>query len=527
MKILMTPDILGWAIDNICNSIIRYNPQIKFFKIPVHPRNVEENLIQIINLLKKEKIDLWHAQYWYSAMQLIKIIPQLKEIPKILTHHNHYALEKEDWTIFDALIIQTKWGVEKLKQKHPNVFHIAHGIDLERFIYLLDDEYRGEKIGYIGRVIEHKNLHKICEVAEKLGYKVIGSGYIDKPKYWETISKKNLEFYGGIGRENMSNIYVKDEIYKQMKVFVMYSTEEKETGTLPLLEAMAKGIPILTTWQGSARDLINDGENGIIFNENNFKEKLKMLMEDEKLRKKLRKNARKTINNYSDKKVAREHEKLYYRILYPNQKIISVIIPTFDNYKSLLRTLLSIEINNYLAKEIIVCDDGENKMTWQIVNLCKQQFKTPIKYFNTNQNDYGLARARNIGAIESIGDILVFLDDRLSLEKDALEIISKNCLSETWNFGNKRVKKILSNKNNFVENFSWIYRKDFFRGGMFCERMNIYGGLSQEIRKRYSQQGYGFNFVPKAIAVENNSSCYNEKINEIWKAKFLLYKMYD
>jgi len=49
-----------------------------------------------------------------------------------------------------------------------------------------------------------------------------------------------------------------------MTVFVMYSTGEKESGTLPLLHAMARGVPVMATHQGMARDIIKDGENGII-----------------------------------------------------------------------------------------------------------------------------------------------------------------------------------------------------------------------------------------------------------------------
>jgi glycosyltransferase involved in cell wall biosynthesis len=523
MKILITPDCLGWAIDNITNDIILNNPHIQFFKVPVHPRNVEQSIFEI-NAILKHGIDLWHAQYWHSAMQLIKMLPELKKIPKILTHHNHYALDKEDWSCFDALTIQTKWGTEKLNTKHSNVYHIAHGVDLNRFNYI--KELKGEYIGYIGRVIEHKNLKKICETAGKLGYKVIGSGYIDKPRYWESVPKENLIFNGGIGREQMNTVIAKDNIYAQMKVFVMYSTDEKETGTLPLLEAMAKGIPVLTTVQGSARDLIKDGENGIIFNEENFENKLKMLMEDKELREKIRYNARRTINNYSSLKVAREHEKLYHKVLH-KKPLISIIVPTYNRYEQLIQLLLSIELNKYEAKEIIVCDDGSDDLTYQTVIEARKKFKTPIKYIRSDHNGYGLARMRNLGAIEAIGQILLFLDDRFILQEDTLNKVSNNCLLGKWYFGNKLIKEKAGNKSNFVENFSWINKCDFVNGGMFNERIDCYGGMSQEIRQKYSHQRIEFVYKEDIFVKENMHSNSRNKISEIWKAKNILYKMYE
>jgi len=528
----MSSDGAGWAIDNISNGIIKHNPHIEFIRIDIHPRAVEQGLMAIQKLLKEGKVDLWHFQYWRSALQLHEIYPETKKIPSILTHHNHYCFEKDDWKNFKALTCQTKWGVNKMKElEFSNPVHIPHGIDLDRYEYIKD--LKGTKVGYIGRVMRHKNLAKICETAKKLKYKVVGSGYIEKPDYWEEIDKSVLEFKGGVGRQNMNAAFNKDAIYEEMACFVMYSTEEKETGTLPLLEAMARGVPVLATEQGSARDLIQHGENGLIFTEGTFEHELKKIMTDEKLREKLRKNAWNTIKGYSEQRMARNHEKLYYRTVFRNDKIISIVIPTYNRADVLLKTLLSIEKNPYKAKEIIIANDGSTDHTKAVINECRRQFDTPIKYVEASLYDkdgektYGLAHARNKAAIESTGDILMFLDDRYEIEKDVLQLVADNCIPQTWSFGNKVIKGKLANKKSFVENFSWIFKGDFFTGGGFNEQINCYGGLSQETRERYASQGYGFNFVPKAVAKEIISTKSRNKRDEIWKAKYMISKMYD
>ena len=54
----------------------------------------------------------------------------------------------------------------------------------------------------------------------------------------------------------------------------------------------------------------------------------------------------------------------------------------------------------------------------------------------------------------------------------------------------------------------------------------MYGGLSQDIRTRYGNLGFGFNFVKKAKVDSILHSSRFKKYNEIWKAKLILNKMY-
>jgi len=530
MNVLITPDVPDWAIGNLTNIIVKNNPRFNFNCIYVHPRGVTESLRDIQELLRDKKIDLWHAQYWRSATQLMEYLPELKEVPSILTHYNHHCLEKEDWKDFNALVEMTDWGVDILRKKHSKVFKIPLGIDLDKFSYIEEYPPKEPKIGYVGRVVPWKNLDKICDAANKLKYKVIGSGYIDNYEYWQSIDKSNLEYNGNIGRNSMPAENFKNELYRQMTVFVMYSTGEKESGTLPFLEAMARGIPVLATEQGMARDLIKDGENGVFFNEDNFEEKLKMVMEDEELRKKLRKNAWETIRGFSDEHMARETAKMYYKVLYPKHKLISVIIPTFNRPESLVRVVMSVETQGYPAKEIIICDDGsDNPEVAKSIELLKKRLKTPILWLKTgNKLDYGLAEARNNGAIEALGEILLFLDDRYELQEGCLDVVAKNVHSKNWNFGLKIINGKPSTKKSFMENFSWLRRKDFMNGGMFCERINMYGGMSQEIRTRYNRQGFLNKQIKEAKVKQiQRSGSKHRKKEQIWKMKYLLHKMYE
>lgn len=463
---------------------------------------------------------------------MLEKLPELKFIPKLLTHHNHHCLEKKNWKDFEGLNEMTEWGCEVLRKKHDRVYKIPHGIDLDRYKYI--PELTNEKnVGYVGRVVPWKNLDKICMAAKNLNYKVKGVGYVDKEEYFNESCKPFIEdgtmdFIGGAGRFSMAPANVKDDQYTKMKVFVMYSTGEKESGTLPLLEAMARGVPVMATAQGMARDIIEHNKNGIIFTEETFESELKRIMEDNELLEKLRKNAWQTIKNYPEQRMAREYAKTYYDIMWHGSPVVSVIIPTFQRAKQLIDVIGSVEEDDYPAKEIIVVDDcsDDNGATKLACQKMKEQIKSPLLYLNTEKKDgYNLAMARNMGVIEALGSVILFLDDRLKLQNGALERISQVERGK-WHFGQKIIKGKPSKKRTFIENFSWIRKKDFVDGGMFNERMIYYGGISQLTREQY-QNKVDFVYDDKASVEEIlRARGLGGKRKDIWRAKEIIRKLY-
>lgn len=523
MRILINDDVPTWAIGQLCSTIMRYNTRFDFVHVPVHPRGVAESYLSIRNAIA-QGIDLWHPLYWRSATQMLELFHELKDVPKLLSHMNHNSLEDGDWRPFNGVACATNWAADMLHKKYDNVYKIPYGIDLDRYSYLENHQAPGGVIGYVGRVVPWKHLADICITANKLGYKVVGSGYVDDPKYWATVDKTNLIFRGGIGRTTMAPANQKDDLYKQMTVFVMYSSGEKESGTLPLLEAMARGVPVMATAQGMARDLIEDGVNGVIFTPETFEEKLKGLMGDQAMRERLRERAWQTVKNYSDRKYARDYARAYYDVVFNKQPVVSCIIPTFNNWENLIDSVQAIEADPYQAKEIIVVDDGSTDMTKEACIRIRKTIRTPFVYLNTNDTTgYNLAKARNMGAVEALGKILLFLDDRLKLDGRSLDSIASVPAGQ-WHFGEKHTKEGVSTKRAFMENFSWVQKQDFMRGGMFCERMDVYGGLSQITRTVYKGKTE-FVYNNKAKAIEMKRSRMPDRKSKIWKAKDLIDKM--
>jgi GT2 family glycosyltransferase len=104
-----------------------------------------------------------------------------------------------------------------------------------------------------------------------------------------------------------------------------------------------------------------------------------------------------------------------------NKKLTSsVIICTKDREKDLLECVDSIKAQTLLPKELVIVDAGkENGIK---TNLEEKLKKTPLelKYIRTPP---GLTRQRNIGVKNSSGDIVLFFDDDVILDKDYLKNI--------------------------------------------------------------------------------------------------------
>jgi glycosyltransferase involved in cell wall biosynthesis len=87
-------------------------------------------------------------------------------------------------------------------------------------------------------------------------------------------------------------------------------------------------------------------------------------------------------------------------------KLISVIIPTYNRDKVILRAIESVLKQTYLNFEIIIIDDGSTDKTELLLNNLVS--KNQIQYYKTE--NLGVSHARNLGVSKSSGDWIAFLD---------------------------------------------------------------------------------------------------------------------
>jgi len=105
--------------------------------------------------------------------------------------------------------------------------------------------------------------------------------------------------------------------YNLADIFV-FPTKYEGFG-IPVVEAMAAGLPVVTTNTAAGEDAVEPGKNGLLIDDPTnimeIAEKMSILIEDENLRKQMGRNARRTAQNFTWDEIAKKTLEVYEEIL--------------------------------------------------------------------------------------------------------------------------------------------------------------------------------------------------------------------
>ncbi len=131
---------------------------------------------------------------------------------------------------------------------------------------------------YIGRFSEEKNLPLLLQVIAALKprwrCKFIGSGMEEELRTWcERLDiRECVEIHGWC-----------DDPWKEAKgAFALVISSDQETGPLVMMEALSRGLPVISTPVGEVLELIQPGKNGFVYPKGNPAELAKLLLMLEK-----------------------------------------------------------------------------------------------------------------------------------------------------------------------------------------------------------------------------------------------------
>lgn len=526
MKILQIVDSPSWAIGHLAAIPRRHLPHLRFKVLYVHPRHVSEHLDEVSEALPWA--DIVDLQYWNTAAQLLDMLPELAKKKLILTHHNQKDLLTREWTEISWHIVHTKKAEAILRGAgYANVKIIPYGFDLSYFEYINEPIKDNKVVGYVGRIVPWKGIKEIAQACFELKYQLAIMGKMEKPSYWNEIPMEHRS------NMNLSFMDVPDddryEFYKNIAIYVGNSGDNHEEGTMPLQEVMACGVPAVTTPSGVAADICVDHDNALVIPFGDYealKVNIKQLIEDDELREKLRRAAWQTIKGHTEERMAREFEKLYH-LVYDEEPLVSIVVVAtpdrIDNVKLILESLAD---SGYPHLEAVVCFDQCENITPDLKSLDSGQYDFPIKLLCTGRlGGYNLAMARNLAVIEAVGELLLFCDSRILPESGSISVFvaeyKNRHKDKIWWYGDKN-----TGKRTFVENFSAIKRDYLIKAGMFNERIDCYGGMSQELRARFESQGFEAKFLPEAKASQITSSHLTlTRRRDIIKSKLKLWKL--
>ena len=507
------------AIYNIAEQIQKHNPHHNIKILPVHPKKADME-----TMIEAQKLMMWadviHVKYWKSGKVLKESFPvEFGAKPKILNHHNPYDMRKETWEEYNKIVVSNTDQQTTL----PAAKLVPVGIDLDFFKFNPNYPETKTVLMVVQRIESKKGVREVAQVCNKLGYKFILVGTVSEPDYMRQIIQvggSNIEFRDTISNEELLKAYY------EATVLVSNSVDNFETGPLPVLEAMACGVPVLTRSVGVIPDLSN-GKNmvirtGQVGDMEDLEKELKDLMESAERRKKIREYAWETAKRLDSRRMAREYSSMYYR-LRSDKLLVSLIMPVCNPTEKWTEVMAQALKQDYPNYEIVVADSSDVSIE-PVIRKIRQNAKTSIKYLRIKrvEGEYTLAKARNEAIIEAEGKILVFCDDRLAMDDNAISTFADNYTNKMWVWGTKD-----GYDKGFVENFSSVGRQELIDIGMFCERIDRYGGMTQEVRTRAEINGFTFQrAVCNAKSVRKSSGKPDKKQN-IVDMKTKIFKMYN
>jgi glycosyltransferase involved in cell wall biosynthesis len=198
--------------------------------------------------------------------------------------------------------------------------------------------------------------------------------------------------------------------------------------------------------------------------------------------------------------------------------LLSVVITTFNRADVLRQNLDKFKEQTDMNFEIIAAIDGSTDNTVEMLKEYKSEF--PIKWVDTQEtNKYCLAKARNMGILETSGEAVVILDDDSFPNFQFVEEHKKSVKSRVLTGGyrnshdpqdpmHSKMSRVLNKYGNcivhpiteiLVENNCCMLRKDWIGCGMFSERFEGYGGCGQEFFTRLAYLGFQYQFNTQAM----------------------------
>ncbi len=232
------------------------------------------------------------------------------------------SLVKKIWNQAKAVVSNSQ-GLKELALKtdsNQQIEVIYNGIDTEKFFPVSDREDLDFHLTLGGTRITHRKgikylilaLEKLLPKYPQIKMDIIGEGN-QKTELEELVREKKMEgpirFVGKVAHEKILSFY------QRSKVFVLPSLNEGMSNAM--LEALASGLPIVSTRTGGADELVEDGCNGFLVKKNDPDDlaiKIEKLILDPNLQKEMGRNSRIKAEQLSWQKVAEQYFQLYQKI---------------------------------------------------------------------------------------------------------------------------------------------------------------------------------------------------------------------
>lgn len=300
---------------------------------------VHWDIAKYINELRPDIIILY--EYSTKTSFLAMVQARRKNIPYLINCDGAFISANKIKKLLKGILIKNAQGLLAGSTSAKEYFEFYGGKSQKIFFHKFTSLYAFDIEKTIVPFEKKKEMRKQLGLLEKktaisVGNFVSGKGFIELIHVWKSLDKdcqlliigsgeQKNEYFDLIECEKIDNIIVKDFMpYDELKKYYMASdlfvlNTKSDVWGLVINEAMACGLPVVTTNMCIAgRELVNDGENGYIIelgNQEEFKERIKMILGDVEKQERMGKYSLELIKNYTIENIAESHLKAFRAIL--------------------------------------------------------------------------------------------------------------------------------------------------------------------------------------------------------------------
>ncbi len=288
------------------------------------------NPLSLFILIKKYKPDVFHSHLWKSDLIGLPTVFFAGVPRRFTTRHNvhYFSGVKRILIPFDTLCLRLSTNVVAISKAVKNFyensvwykglrFEVVHnGIDLERFQNLKREERKNNHPCYfltIASLTEKKGHIRFLEVLKELKnidfeWHLVGEGP-NRKKIEDKAKEYGLEnrvvFHGA--RRDVENFYQKADL------FILPSLWEGLG--LVLIEAMAAGVPVFASDVDGVREIVEDGENRVLFRYDKSNQAiiraLCQFIENKDKQKEFLNNSENRILKFSIRQMSKKYTRMY------------------------------------------------------------------------------------------------------------------------------------------------------------------------------------------------------------------------
>lgn len=318
--------------------------QIDFERNPLHPKNLIA-FKQLIELMKKEKFDIVHCNTPVGGVYgriAAKICGMKKVIYQAHGFHFYRGSSKLNWLVYypiekmlahltDALVTINfeDYNIsKKFKLRNGGKSYYVPGVGIDGKIYKnikFDKEIFKEKLGLkktdiicisMGDLILRKNYKTAIEAISKTNNKNIH--YLICGKGPEEENLKKLSRILNV-EDQIHFLGFRSDVKELLRISdIFLFTTLQEGMPRSMMEAMASGLPCVSSKIRGNVDLIENGKGGFLINPTDteeFSKKINLLVNNFGLREKMKNYNFERIKSFDIRIVEKELEKIYKKVL--------------------------------------------------------------------------------------------------------------------------------------------------------------------------------------------------------------------